>query len=119
MTAEILNKLEELVTSACDQLYAARQLITVAAVQKILMRYGLWSEEILERQLPGYINEWRINNLQVNSSNSSTELCNCKSDNLKFQEHINSLTVALIEKNLEIKALKESIIKNIRGLLSE
>ena len=118
MTAEILNKLQELAIGACDQLYAARQLITVSAVQKIVMTHGLWSTEVLERQLPGYINEWRMSNLKDCSSNLPTEASKYELEIARMQAHIDSLKSALVEKNLEINRLKENIIQNLRGLLS-
>lgn len=63
MTNIINRELHKFVLSACDTLYANRQLITQKVVKGMVSAYGDWSADDIELQVPHIINEWRLKNL--------------------------------------------------------
>ncbi|HSX20332.1 MAG TPA: hypothetical protein VLG38_04325 [Gammaproteobacteria bacterium] len=110
MPTEILNTLQELVVSICDQLYAERQLITKNSVKQLVLIHELCSEEELDQRLPGYINNWRLQN--INSTSSESQLSKYKAELLQAQQTINHLKT-------ELNALRTTIVCDLRGLLNE
>jgi len=124
MDSEFLNTLQESVDSICDQLYAEKTLITAQAVKKALLAHGAWSDADLD-QIPGYINGWRLQNLQSQDTDLSPEsidhlkaqLQKYHHDLLMAQQTINHLKSELLTKTNDIKILRFNIIKELRGLL--
>lgn len=110
MPPEILNTLQELVVSICDQLYAERQLITKNSVKQLVALHAQWKDEELEQRLPGYINEWRLQNLSLVSPEE--QLSKYKAELLKAQQTVHQLKV-------ELHTLRASLAHEIRGLLNE
>lgn len=110
MAADIINTLQELVVGICDKLYADRQLITKSAVKKQVLLHGLWSEDELEIEVPLYINEWRLHNLE--GGEVSQEINRYKAELAVSQAIIRQL-------NAELTSLRLSVIQNLRGLLNE
>lgn len=96
MAAGMINELYELVVSICDQLYANRQLITTASVKKSVLLHGLWSEDDLELQLPTYVNQWRLQTLQQNDSETPTQIC-------YLEEQVRRYRTGLIDIKREIR----------------
>lgn len=110
MTGDILNTLQELVVSICDDLYAKRQLITKNSVKKIVMLHGLWSDEELELEIPTYINDWRISNL-TNDQNENAQFTG-------LQEELARARATIQQLNAEITSLRLTVVQNLRGLLN-
>ncbi len=111
MAADMINTLQELVISICDKLYAERQLITKAAVKKLVQLHDLWSDDELEIDVQNYINEWRLNNLQ-GGNEQQQELQACKRELAAAQATIRQL-------NAELTSLRLTVIQNLRGLLHD
>lgn len=112
MKSEIINTLQELVVNVCDSLYANRQLITKSSVQKKVQMHGLWTDEELDAEIPLYINEWRLHNLQEDKANSV--------DGRRLKETEEKLARAIVtirQLNAELTTLRLTIAENLRGLL--
>lgn len=108
---DIINTLQESVISICDRLYAERQLITKTAVKKLVQLHDLWSDDELELEIPAYINEWRLNNLN-GGSEKQQELQECRKELAAAHTTIRQL-------NAELTSLRLTVIQNLRGLLHD
>lgn len=96
MAGPMFNELEELVANACDNLYARRQLITINSIKNALaFQRELHAQEIAD--LPTYINNWRLHNLQ----GDATEPC--------LRKKIKDLETQLATQQLDLHAAKQTI----------
>ena len=136
------STLEEAIWEVCNYLNRERQLITKSSVTKELKEIGEWSDDVLDKDVPKFVNAWRLSKLSMGDgidmqggclvakttigerlperiASLEAELDSYKNEMEIAKHTIASLKSELFEVRSFIKIQKDSFANELRSLLAK